>query len=129
MGMVQAPKSVRRQMLLGRSVRRRVKVGHRPDQQSTPQCTVSGNAADAQRAGKIVLRFLTHLSTTGLYPPVISVSKTTVDAYGRRLIEAVDDSGEKHTIFTADGLDPGHLYFMHPTTNPMRVNPILVRLS
>jgi O-acetyl-ADP-ribose deacetylase (regulator of RNase III) len=84
---------------------------------------------EVQQAGKNVLRFLKYLKATGLYPPIISVTSWSVDAYGRRLVRAMDDSGMPHVIFTTDQLEPGHLYFMHPTTNPMRVNPVLVRLS
>ena len=80
-------------------------------------------------AGEVIVRFLRYRQATGLYPPVVSVTSWMDDAYGRRLIRAVDDAGGSHTIFTMEQLDPGHLYFMHPTTNPTRVNPLLVRLS
>lgn len=61
-----------------------------------------------------------------VFPRVITVERLEVDRWGRRLVEALNDEGEQELIFTDDALEPGKLYFMHPVSNPMRVDPILV---
>jgi hypothetical protein len=48
------------------------------------------------------------------------------DRWGRQVISAVDDEGNHERIFTDEALLPGETYFMHPLTNPLRVDPILV---
>ena len=40
---------------------------------------------------------------------------------------AVDDRGDSEKIFTDEILRPGALYFMHPLSNPTRVDPVLVQ--
>jgi O-acetyl-ADP-ribose deacetylase len=85
-------------------------------------------AGAARSACTQILDYMRYLQTSGIYPPVISVVSWTDDAYGQRLVNAIDDRGERHVLFTQQRIEPGHTYFMHPTTNPMRINPILVRL-
>ncbi|MEI8244518.1 MAG: macro domain-containing protein [Lentisphaerota bacterium] len=61
-----------------------------------------------------------------VFPHVIRVSGVVVDEWGRRTVEAKTDNGKHESIFTDDILEPGSIYLMHPLTNPMRVDPILV---
>lgn len=49
-----------------------------------------------------------------------------IDGWGRRLIDAVNEEGGLERIFTDRKLEAGKVYFMHPLTNPLRVDPILV---
>jgi O-acetyl-ADP-ribose deacetylase (regulator of RNase III) len=61
-----------------------------------------------------------------LFPRIIRVDGVRLDQWGRKTIEAIDDEGIPHTVFTDLTLEPGRIYFMHPTTNPIRVDPILI---
>jgi O-acetyl-ADP-ribose deacetylase (regulator of RNase III) len=73
-------------------------------------------------------RFLDHLARpeTRMFPRIVLVENIHFDKWGRKVIEAVDDEGNKEVIFTDDPVAPGQTYFMHPLTNPLRVDPILV---
>ena len=83
----------------------------------------------AGRLFETLLPFLQYLSETRIYPRVITVRQFVEDAYGRNLILAVDDGGQEQKIFTDQQLKPGCQYFMHPTTNPIRIFPILIQRS
>jgi hypothetical protein len=54
------------------------------------------------------------------------VHTITIDQWGRRTVVAYRDDGQRETIFTDQELVAGLVYFMHPTTNPLRVDPLLV---
>jgi hypothetical protein len=56
----------------------------------------------------------------------VLVENIHFDRWGRKVIEAVDDEGNIEIIFTDNLIEPGKTYFMHPLTNPLRVDPILV---
>jgi len=61
-----------------------------------------------------------------IFPRVIKVCGIHIDSWGRRRIEAKSDDGKLESIFVDALLQPGAIYLMHPLTNPMRVDPILV---
>lgn len=61
-----------------------------------------------------------------MFPKVIKVTRIIIDEWGRRRIEAVADDGMYECLFVDEMLEPGTAYLMHPLTNPMRVDPILV---
>lgn len=82
----------------------------------------------AEQMYGFALTLLHDLNNSGTYPRIISVRSYVEDAYGRRHIECVDDTGKTEKIFTDEQLEPGYLYFMHPTTNPVRIFPILIRV-
>jgi O-acetyl-ADP-ribose deacetylase (regulator of RNase III) len=65
-------------------------------------------------------------SGVGLFPVIVRVDNITVDRWGRRTVVAYRDDGRRETIFTDQELEAGQIYFMHPTTNPLRVDPVLV---
>ena len=49
-----------------------------------------------------------------------------LDRWRRRVVRAVSDEGVVETLFTDRPLHPGELYLMHPLSNPLRVDPVLV---
>lgn len=63
------------------------------------------------------------------FPRMVRVERVSLDRWGRRTSEAVDDAGRRERIFSDELLKPGELYFMHPLTNPVRVDPILVAVG
>jgi hypothetical protein len=72
--------------------------------------------------------FLKYLSRpeARVFPRIILIESIQYDRWGRQVISAVDDEGNHERIFTDEGVLPGETYFMHPLTNPLRVDPILV---
>jgi hypothetical protein len=61
-----------------------------------------------------------------VYPRVIRVKMVRIDAWRRRVVEAEDEQGDAEFIFSSRPMMPGEVYYMHPLTNPFRVDPILV---
>lgn len=61
-----------------------------------------------------------------VFPRIILIESIQYDRWGRQVISAVDDEGNHERIFTDEPVFPGDTYFMHPLTNPLRVDPILV---
>ena len=89
--------------------------------------------ADARRLAQTffdeALRFVGYLGgdeENRVFPHVIRIERIAVDRWGRRVVEAVSDGDVHERVFTDVQLQPGQLYFMHPLTNPLRVDPILV---
>jgi len=74
------------------------------------------------------LALLAHFGShdTRVFPLVVRIEEVRFDRYGRRMVIATSDRGLKEHIFTDHELLPGQQYFMHPLTNPLRVDPILV---
>jgi O-acetyl-ADP-ribose deacetylase (regulator of RNase III) len=72
--------------------------------------------------------FLEYLSRpeARVFPRIILIESIHYDRWGRQVISAVDDEGNHERIFTDEAVFPGETYFMHPLTNPLRVDPILV---
>jgi O-acetyl-ADP-ribose deacetylase (regulator of RNase III) len=72
--------------------------------------------------------FLDHLGNPSgrVFPYLVTIEQVETDKWGRRVIRAINDEGEEERIFTDTPLRPGETYFMHPLTNPLRVDPILV---
>jgi hypothetical protein len=72
--------------------------------------------------------FLEYLSRpeTRVFPRIILIESIQYDRWGRKVTHAVDDEGNHERIFTDETILPGETYFMHPLTNPLRVDPILV---
>jgi hypothetical protein len=62
----------------------------------------------------------------GLFPVIIRIDAITIDRWGRRTIAAFREGHKRETIFTDQNLEPGRVYFMHPLSNPLRVDPLLV---
>jgi O-acetyl-ADP-ribose deacetylase (regulator of RNase III) len=74
------------------------------------------------------VEFLDYLSEPEgrLFPHVVRIDLVTVDRWGRRVVEAIGEDGVKEYVFTDISLVPGELYYMHPLSNPLRVDPILL---
>ncbi len=60
-----------------------------------------------------------------VFPRVLKVTEIRYDTWGRRLAQAEAEDGHAETIFTDAHLRPGEIYFMHPLSNPVRVDPLL----
>ena len=78
---------------------------------------------------QLALAFLDHLGRreSRVFPIVVRIERLQVDRWGRRIVEAVSDEEDPDELIFTDGqLLPGQLYFMHPLSNPIRVDPILV---
>jgi hypothetical protein len=73
------------------------------------------------------LEFFGDGTETPLFPRVIRIEQINMDRWGRRTNMAIDDRGDSEKIFTDEILRPGALYFMHPVSNPTRVDPVLVQ--
>lgn len=82
----------------------------------------------ARRFVKNAIQFVNsvHSEGAGLFPVIIRIDSITIDRWGRRTIAAFREDERRETIFTDQPLEPGHVYFMHPLSNPLRVDPILV---
>ena len=61
-----------------------------------------------------------------VFPHVIRISQIRIDDWGRRTISGLADSGLTETLFTDLEVRAGERYFMHPLSNPLRVDPVLV---
>ena len=76
------------------------------------------------------LAFLRHLlgddQQPRIFPLVVRVDSIGFDRWGRRTIRGWSDEQREEVLFTDDELRPGEIYFMHPLSNPLRVEPILV---
>ena len=72
--------------------------------------------------------FLRYLSDpeTRVFPMLVRVERIETDRWGRRVVHATREGGERESIFSDQPLAPGEVYFMHPLSNPFRVDPILV---
>lgn len=72
--------------------------------------------------------FLAHLVKDGqrVFPHLVIVDRIVVDRWGRRVVHAIGEREKPERLYTARDLAPGEVYFMHPLTNPLRVDPILV---
>ncbi len=68
-------------------------------------------------------------SSPRVFPYVLLVERVHIDRWGRRIVVGRNDEGQIERIFTADPLDPGSLYFMHPHSNPLRVDPLLGKIE
>ena len=64
-----------------------------------------------------------------VYPTIIRIEEIRFDRWNRRTIIARTDDGSEETIVCDDVVTPGDIYFMYPITNPMRVDPILIRFQ
>ncbi len=75
------------------------------------------------------IKLLEHFRCEGsrVFPIVVRVEAVQFDRFGRKTVVAVSDEGLREQIFTDTTLAPGQIYFMHPLTNPLRVDPILVK--
>jgi hypothetical protein len=74
------------------------------------------------------LDFFAYLSRTDprIFPTIVRIDQIVIDRWGRELIQVITDEGISEVVFTDQQLNPGRVYFMHPLTNPLRVDPILV---
>ena len=61
-----------------------------------------------------------------LFPVMITVEEIRFDRWGRRIAIAKTPAGCDERIFSDLPLRPGEVYLMHATTNPFRIDPILV---
>lgn len=82
---------------------------------------------DAKKFVDAANGFLSYLEdAASLFPRIVTIEEIHIDRWGRRVIVGITDEGQREGIFTDQTLDPGKVYFMHPLTNPLRVDPILV---
>jgi hypothetical protein len=72
--------------------------------------------------------FLSYLNRDDgrLFPRIVLIEGIRFDRWGRKVISGIDDEGRREVIFSDEPVSPGETYFMHPLTNPLRVDPILV---
>ena len=61
-----------------------------------------------------------------MFPRVLRVTEIRYDQWSRRLAQAESEDGSIETIFCDHVLRPGEIYFMHPRSNPIRVDPLLI---
>jgi serine/threonine protein kinase len=73
-----------------------------------------------------VSEFLRTIADGGVYPRIVAVESFVTDRFGRRYVFCRNDQGQVEKVFTNVAVDPSRHYFFHPTTNPMRIYPILV---
>mgnify|MGYP003449717352 FL=1 len=88
-----------------------------------------GQARDAAAAFlEAAEQFLAYLGDPKhrIFPWIIRIDQIQSDRWARRVILATNDEGYSETLFTDHVVEPGQLYLMHPLSNPLRVDPILV---
>jgi hypothetical protein len=73
-----------------------------------------------------IAEFLRRIAEGGVYPRIVAVESFVTDRFGRRYVFCRNDQGQVEKVFTNVAVDPSRHYFFHPTTNPMRIYPILV---
>lgn len=86
---------------------------------------IRAQAVEFVRAMRVLLDYLAEPGSR-IFPTIVLIDGIHVDRWGRKIVEATDDAGEPHKIFTDEPLEPGETYFMRTFTNPLRVDPILV---
>ena len=88
--------------------------------------TVSELRAKVRSALDEAVRLLEYLGEPEcrVFPHVVVIEEVRIDRWGRRKVEARSDE-KQELLFTNREVRPGQVYFMHPMTNPMRVDPIL----
>lgn len=77
------------------------------------------------------IRLVEHWATPErrIYPRIIRIERITIDVWNRRIIEGISSDQIHEYIVTPLDAIPGSTYFMHPLTNPLRVNPILIEFE
>lgn len=88
--------------------------------------TVTEKRKQARDFSKLASDILTSL-VNGPFPTVIVIEEIGYDTWGRRHVRARTSKGTVESIFTDLDLVPGQTYLMHARTNPLRVDPLLVR--
>jgi serine/threonine protein kinase len=73
-----------------------------------------------------IIEFLEVIKQEGIYPRVVAVESFVTDRFGRKYILCRNDQGQVEKVFTNVAVNPSRHYFFYPTTNPMRIYPILV---
>jgi serine/threonine protein kinase len=73
-----------------------------------------------------VCEFLRAIAERDVYPRIVAVESFVTDRFGRRYVFCRNDQGQVEKVFTNVAVDPSRHYFFYPTTNPMRIYPILV---
>jgi serine/threonine protein kinase len=73
-----------------------------------------------------VAEFLAMIERDGVYPRIVAVESFVTDRFGRKYVYCRNDQGQVEKVFTNVAVDPSRHYFFYPTTNPMRIYPILV---
>jgi len=73
-----------------------------------------------------IVNFLQAVETGGIYPRVVAVESFVTDHFGRKYVSCRNDQGQLEKVFTNAAVDPSRHYFFYPTTNPMRIYPILI---
>jgi hypothetical protein len=100
--------------------------GHSPDPQKAAVPLRLTARKFFQLARKLLEELLYEIEGEQLYPRIIKVTEISTDAWGRRLVRAIDSRDAEETIFTAQHIDAGRVYLMRPLSNPLRVEPILL---
>ena len=76
------------------------------------------------------LKFFEHVigrsGAPRIFPHVIRIDSVRIDRWGRRTVHAWSDEEREEVLFLDEDVRPGQTYFMHPLSNPLRVDPILV---
>ncbi len=94
--------------------------------------SAGGDVASARRIAleffDLAQGFLVYLAApeTRIFPVLVTVDRIVVDRWGRRIIEATREGDVQERIFTDLEVVPGETYFMHPLSNPFRIDPVLV---
>lgn len=65
----------------------------------------------------------------GAYPTPILIESISYDRWGRRRVSASTATSMREELFTNEDLRPGEVYLMLAHTNPLRIDPLLVRTS
>jgi hypothetical protein len=73
-----------------------------------------------------VAAFLRAVEAGGIYPRVVAVESFVTDHFGRKYVFCRTDQGQVEKVFTNADVDPARHYFFYPTTNPMRIYPLLI---
>lgn len=74
-----------------------------------------------------LLNFGDDLQKRRIYPMVLRISCEIEDEYGRAFVEAIDENGDKWTVYTRKRMEPILPYFMYSKPERIAIAPILVQ--
>lgn len=74
-----------------------------------------------------ILKIFQLLADREIYPKIVSYFGVEIDHHGEKLVRCIDDNGKKLMMRTSKALEPGACYYCFSQTNPIALNPVLVK--
>ena len=74
-----------------------------------------------------ILKIFQLLADREIYPKIVSYFGVEIDHHGEKLVRCIDDNGKKLMVRTSKALEPGTCYYCFSQTNPIALDPVLVK--